>query len=109
MEQKKYWQSFGEKNQSAAYNQDVKDEFKEELPFVADESKGFLETAAPRRDFLKYVGFSTAAAAVVSKTLFTSKKVSRDIRLNAPPERTLPAREAKSIRELPTTTAKNRT
>ncbi|MEY3507805.1 MAG: hypothetical protein RIR44_1037, partial [Bacteroidota bacterium] len=24
MEQKKYWQSFGEKNQSTAYNQDVK-------------------------------------------------------------------------------------
>ncbi|WP_369673619.1 TAT-variant-translocated molybdopterin oxidoreductase, partial [Enterococcus lactis] len=35
MEQKKHWQSFGEQNQSEAYNKDVKDEFKEELPFVA--------------------------------------------------------------------------
>jgi len=74
MEQKKYWQSFGEKNQSTAYNQDVKDEFKEELPFVADESKGFLETAAPRRDFLKYVGFSTAAAAVAASCEMPIKK-----------------------------------
>ncbi|MFM6970592.1 MAG: TAT-variant-translocated molybdopterin oxidoreductase, partial [Sediminibacterium sp.] len=74
MEQKKYWQSFGEKNQSAAYNQDVKDEFKEELPFVEDESKSFLETAAPRRDFLKYVGFSTAAAAVAASCEMPIKK-----------------------------------
>jgi molybdopterin-containing oxidoreductase family iron-sulfur binding subunit len=74
MEQKKYWQSFGEKNQSTAYNQDVKDEFKEELPFVEDESKGFLETAAPRRDFLKYVGFSTAAAAVAASCEMPIKK-----------------------------------
>ena len=74
MDQKKYWQSFGEKNQSAAYNQDVKDEFKEELPFVEDESKGFLETAAPRRDFLKYVGFSTAAAAVAASCEMPIKK-----------------------------------
>jgi len=74
MEQKKYWQSFGEKNQSAAYNQEVKDEFKEELPFVEDESKGFLETAAPRRDFLKYVGFSTAAAAVAASCEMPIKK-----------------------------------
>jgi molybdopterin-containing oxidoreductase family iron-sulfur binding subunit len=74
MEQKKYWQSFGEKNQSAAYNQDVKDEFKEELPFVEDDSKGFLETAAPRRDFLKYVGFSTAAAAVAASCEMPIKK-----------------------------------
>jgi len=74
MEQKKYWQSFGEKNQSTAYNQDVKDEFKEELPFVEDESKSFLETAAPRRDFLKYVGFSTAAAAVAASCEMPIKK-----------------------------------
>ncbi len=66
MEQKKHWQSFGELNQSEAYNKDVKDEFKEELPFVADESSSFLATKAPRRDFLKYLGFSTAAAAVAA-------------------------------------------
>ncbi len=66
MEQKKHWQSFGELNQSEAYNKDVKDEFKEELPFVTDESTSFLDTKAPRRDFLKYLGFSTAAAAVAA-------------------------------------------
>ncbi|MFY8024226.1 MAG: TAT-variant-translocated molybdopterin oxidoreductase, partial [Sediminibacterium sp.] len=59
MEQKKHWQSFGELNQSAAFNKDVKDEFNEELPIVEDESKSFLEAKAPRRDFLKYLGFST--------------------------------------------------
>jgi molybdopterin-containing oxidoreductase family iron-sulfur binding subunit len=66
MEQKKHWQSFGEKNQSDAFNKDVKDEFKEELPFATDESTSFLEAKAPRRDFLKYLGFSTAAAAVAA-------------------------------------------
>ena len=66
MEQKKIWQSFGELNQSDAFNKDVKDEFKEELPFVAEEGKSFLEAQAPRRDFLKYLGFSTAAAAIAA-------------------------------------------
>ena len=66
MDQKKHWQSFGELNQSEAYNKDVKDEFKEDLPFVAEEGKSFLEAKAPRRDFLKYLGFSTAAAAVAA-------------------------------------------
>ncbi len=66
MEQKKHWQSFGELNQSEAYNKDVKDEFKDDLPFVAEEGKGFLDAKAPRRDFLKYLGFSTAAAAIAA-------------------------------------------
>ena len=71
MEQKKHWQSFGELNKSEAYNKEVQDEFKDELPFVEDESaleKGssFLQAKAPRRDFLKYLGFSTAAAAAVA-------------------------------------------
>ena len=74
MEQKKHWQSFGELNQSDAYNKDVKDEFKEELPFVADESTGFLDAKAPRRDFLKYLGFSTAAAAVAASCEMPIKK-----------------------------------
>ena len=74
MEQKKIWQSFGELNQSDAYNKDVKDEFKEELPFVADESTSFLEAKAPRRDFLKYLGFSTAAAAAAASCEMPIKK-----------------------------------
>ncbi|GAC1440958.1 MAG: TAT-variant-translocated molybdopterin oxidoreductase [Sediminibacterium sp.] len=74
MEQKKYWQSFGELNQSEAYNKDVQDEFREELPFVADESKGLLDAKAPRRDFLKYLGFSTAAAAIAASCEMPVKK-----------------------------------
>lgn len=76
MEQKKHWQSFGELNQSDAYSKDVKDEFREELPFVADESKStsFLEAKAPRRDFLKYLGFSTAAAAAAASCEMPVKK-----------------------------------
>jgi MoCo/4Fe-4S cofactor protein with predicted Tat translocation signal len=74
MEQKKHWQSFGELNQSAAFNKDVKDEFNEELPIVEDESKSFLEAKAPRRDFLKYLGFSTAAAAAAASCEMPVKK-----------------------------------
>ena len=74
MEQKKHWQSFGELNQSEAYNKEVKDEFKEDLPFVTDESSSFLEAKAPRRDFLKYLGFSTAAAAVAASCEMPIKK-----------------------------------
>ncbi len=74
MEQKKIWQSFGELNQSDAFNKDVKDEFKEELPFVAEEGKSFLEAQAPRRDFLKYLGFSTAAAAIAASCEIPVKK-----------------------------------
>ena len=55
MSNKKYWQSFGELNESEAYQQSSKDEFREELPFEADD-KGFMEAIAPRRDFLKYLG-----------------------------------------------------
>ncbi len=73
MEQNKNWQSFGELNKSAAYNQEVNNEFKEELPFVEDHS-GFLQAKAPRRDFLKYLGFSTAAAAVAASCEMPIKK-----------------------------------
>ena len=73
MEQKKYWQSFGELNQSEAYQQSGKDEFQEQLPFEAD-NKGLLEAVTPRRDFLKYLGFSTAAAAVAASCEIPVKK-----------------------------------
>lgn len=79
MEQKKHWSSFGELNNSEAFNKEVQNEFKEELPFVEDEStlekgESFLQTKAPRRDFLKYVGFSTAAAAVAASCEMPIKK-----------------------------------
>lgn len=65
MEQKKYWQNLGELNNTEGYQKLVKDEFQEDLP-VLDNSKGLLDAKTPRRDFLKYVGFSTAAAAVAA-------------------------------------------
>jgi len=65
MSDKQYWQSFGELNNSDAYQQAAKDEFREALPLEADD-KGFLEAKTPRRDFLKYLGFSTAAAALAA-------------------------------------------
>src|SRR4051812_5544815 len=61
----KHWQSFGELNQSEAFNNAAKDEFREDLPTVSDD-KGLLDAVSPRRDFLKYLGYSTAAAAIAA-------------------------------------------
>ncbi len=74
MEQKKYWQSFGELTNSAAHQQNAQDEFKEDLPFEGFDDKGLGSATTPRRDFLKYVGFSTAAAAVAASCEMPVKK-----------------------------------
>ncbi|RFM30371.1 TAT-variant-translocated molybdopterin oxidoreductase [Deminuibacter soli] len=74
MEQKKYWQSFGELNNSEAYQQSSKDEFQEELNIPFEDSKGLFKGVTPRRDFLKYLGFSTAAAAVAASCEIPVKK-----------------------------------
>jgi MoCo/4Fe-4S cofactor protein with predicted Tat translocation signal len=64
---KKYWQSFGELNKTEGFEEATKNEFKEELLPLADlDDKGLLDATSPRRDFLKYLGFSTAAAAVAA-------------------------------------------
>ncbi|MFT3681934.1 MAG: TAT-variant-translocated molybdopterin oxidoreductase [Ferruginibacter sp.] len=64
---KKYWQSFGELNQSEAFQEKAKNEFQEELlPFEELDSKGLMDAKSPRRDFLKYLGFSTAAATLAA-------------------------------------------
>ena len=65
MSQKKYWQNLGELKNTEGYQKLVKDEFEEDLPFEED-GKGILDAKAPRRDFLKYLGFSTAAAALAA-------------------------------------------
>ena len=62
MDQKKYWQGFAERANSEAFQEASKDEFKEDLPFEGS----LLDALTPRRDFLKYVGFSTAAAALAA-------------------------------------------
>ena len=72
MQQKKYWQNLGELKDSDAYRDSLKDEFAEELPQEA--GSGLAEAKAPRRDFLKYVGFSTAAAMAAASCEMPVKK-----------------------------------
>ncbi|MBC7536905.1 MAG: TAT-variant-translocated molybdopterin oxidoreductase, partial [Ferruginibacter sp.] len=65
--EKKYWQNFGELNQSDAFKQATEHEFKEALlPIEELKEEGLLDGKTPRRDFLKYLGFSTAAAALAA-------------------------------------------
>ena len=66
MSNKKYWQNFGELNDSAAFKKLAKDEFKEDLLPLEDLDDGLLNAKTPRRDFLKYLGFSTAAATIAA-------------------------------------------
>ena len=67
MSKKKYWQSFGELNHTESFQASTKNEFKEELLPLEDlDDKGILDAKTPRRDFLKYLGFSTAAAAIAA-------------------------------------------
>jgi MoCo/4Fe-4S cofactor protein with predicted Tat translocation signal len=73
MEHKKYWQSFGELNKSIAYQSTAEDEFQEDLPVEMDD-KGLLGAMTPRRDFLKFLGFSTAAATVAASCEVPVKK-----------------------------------
>ena len=66
MSNKKYWQNFGELNESEAYKKIANDEFKEDLLPLEDLDDGLLNAKTPRRDFLKYLGFSTAAATLAA-------------------------------------------
>ena len=66
MSEKKYWKSFGELNLSESYKKDQENEFREDLPSVLDDGKGMMNSKHPRRDFLKYLGFSTAAATLAA-------------------------------------------
>lgn len=66
MSQKKYWQGFREIKDPENFQKQVQDEFREDLPFADLDEKGLLDTKAPRRDFLKYLGFSTAAATLAA-------------------------------------------
>ena len=66
MSQKQYWQGFGQVNDPENFQEKVTDEFREELPFEDLDEKGLLDAKAPRRDFLKYLGFSTAAATLAA-------------------------------------------
>jgi MoCo/4Fe-4S cofactor protein with predicted Tat translocation signal len=64
MDNKKYWQGLEEIKNPEMAAEAQSNEFREDLPF--EDSKGFMEATTPRRDFLKYLGFSTAAAVVAA-------------------------------------------
>ena len=66
MSQKKYWGNFGQLNQTESFKKASNDEFQEDLLPLEDLDEGFLQGKTPRRDFLKYLGFSTAAAALAA-------------------------------------------
>jgi MoCo/4Fe-4S cofactor protein with predicted Tat translocation signal len=66
MSEKKYWKSFGELNLSKSYLKDQENEFREDLPMESLDSLGLIDAKTPRRDFLKYLGFSTAAATLAA-------------------------------------------
>jgi MoCo/4Fe-4S cofactor protein with predicted Tat translocation signal len=74
--EKKYWQSFGELNNTESFQQTNQNEFKEDLLPLEDlEDQGLLNAKTPRRDFLKYLGFSTAAAMIASSCEMPVRKV----------------------------------
>src|SRR6201991_443340 len=75
MSDKKYWQSFGERSNSEAFQKSSEDEFSESLPLEGLDGKGLLDAKTPRRDFLKYLGFSTAAATLAASCEIPVKKV----------------------------------
>ncbi|MCH5715971.1 TAT-variant-translocated molybdopterin oxidoreductase [Niabella hibiscisoli] len=43
----KYWQGFGEINDPENFQKNVRDEFRDELPFEDFDSKGLLDAKAP--------------------------------------------------------------
>lgn len=73
MSQKQYWKGLEELNETAAHTNAVENEFREELPF--DLSGKLLDATTPRRDFLKYLGFSTAAATLAASCEMPVRKV----------------------------------
>jgi MoCo/4Fe-4S cofactor protein with predicted Tat translocation signal len=70
----KYWQNFGEVNDPENLEKFTADEFQEHLPFEGFDDKGLVDAKAPRRDFLKYLGFSTAAATLAASCKIPVKK-----------------------------------
>jgi len=64
MEQKKYWKGLEELHNTKEHQETVSNEFREDLPF--EESESLLNATTPRRDFLKYLGFTTAAATIAA-------------------------------------------
>lgn len=64
MSQKQYWKGLEELQDTAAHREVVDNEFKEPLPFELSDK--LLDATTPRRDFLKFLGFSTVAATLAA-------------------------------------------
>ncbi len=64
MSQKQYWSDLQDLKNIATNTEVAENEFKEDLPF--DLSDSVFGATTPRRDFLKFLGFSTLAATIVS-------------------------------------------
>ena len=65
---KKYWKGLGELNNSPEFVKNVNDEFAEQLPveeFLGDNNLT-VNNGTNRRDFLKFLGFSVAAASLAA-------------------------------------------
>src|SRR6059058_4790447 len=64
---RKYWKGLPELNESPEFLKTKNNEFAEDLPIEeALGSSSVLDSNTSRRDFLKVVGFTTAAAALAS-------------------------------------------
>jgi MoCo/4Fe-4S cofactor protein with predicted Tat translocation signal len=62
----------GELKNSEAYEKSIQNEFAEDLPVEGDDK--LMGATTPRRDFLKYLGFSTTAAMVAASCDMSVKK-----------------------------------
>src|SRR5690554_5469176 len=65
---KKYWKGLEELNETPEFIETVNKEFGQEVSiedFLSDEDN-LKETSTPRRDFLKFLGFSVAAATIAA-------------------------------------------
>jgi len=65
MSHKKYWKGIEELEQTPEHQQAVENEFQQDLP-VLGLSDNLLDATTPRRDFLKFLGFSTVAATLAA-------------------------------------------
>lgn len=66
MAQKQYWKGLEELENTPEHQQIVENEFPQELPVMGNVSDKLLNAETPRRDFLKFLGFSTLAATVAA-------------------------------------------
>lgn len=64
MSKKQYWKGLEELNPTAEFKEQAANEFREDLPFGEMENIAHANTS--RRDFLKYLGFSTVAATIAA-------------------------------------------